>query len=190
MIGLLLMTWWRADNLSPALERESSVEPMTFEEWVLSRQRGLLRTAWLLTGDAAAAEDLVQTVLLRCWPRWRRIADGGQADAYVRRALTRTYISGRRRRWRDEVPTAAPPDLTSADRTGERDDRATLTAALGRLPRGQRAVLVLRFADDLSEAQTAAALGCSTGTVKSQSARALKALRADATLCREIQTHD
>lgn len=163
MFGLLLMTSWRADNLLSARERQSSVEPVTFEQWVLSRQRGLLRTAWLLTGDAAAAEDLVQTVLLRCWPRWRRIADGGRADAYVRRALTRTYISGRRRRWRDELPTAAPPELTSApDRTDERDDRAALTAALGRLPRGQRAVLVLRFADDLSEAQTAAALGART----------------------------
>lgn len=155
-----------------------------FEPWVAARQRALLRTAWLLTGDSAAAQDLVQTALLRCWPHWSRVRRMEQPEAYVRRVMTTTYVSWRRRRWNSEVPSRKLPDA-SADSAVVADDRPALVRALQRLPHGQRAVVVLRFAEDLSEAQTAAALGVSVGTVKSQTSRALRAPRADETLLRE-----
>lgn len=154
-----------------------------FADWVLARRGSLLRIAWLLTGEGAGAEDLVQTALLRCWPRWSRVRRMADIDAYVHKIMSNAYVSGRRRHWRCEVPTAVvpePPTVKPID-----DDGAELLAALGRLPRGQRAVVVLRFAEDLSERQTAALLGCSVGTVKSQTARALAALRADASLSTE-----
>lgn len=167
------------------------VEPgPDFEEWVAARQRPLLRTAWLLTGEAAAAQDLVQTALLRCWPHWSRVRRMEQPEAYVRRAMTSTYVSWRRRRWHGEVPVEMLPDGPAAG-FGFAEDRPALVRALGRLPRGQRAVVVLRFAEDLSESQTADALGCSVGTVgtvKSQTFKALRALREDTTLLRETDS--
>ena len=147
-----------------------------FEPWVLARRASMLRTAWLLTGDGAAAEDLVQTALVRCWPRWRRIRRMDDIDAYVRKVMTNTYLSWRGRRWTGEQPTEQLPEVAAAD-VSESD--ATLVAALARLPRGQRAAVVLRFAEDLSERQTAELMGCSVGTVKSQTARGLAALRRD-----------
>lgn len=149
--------------------------------WVAARQRAMLRTAWLLTGEAALAEDVVQAALLRCWPHWSRIRRMDDIDAYVRRAVTTTYLSWRRRRWRGELPTEHVPEGAVAAGDGSLD-RPVLLAALQRLPRGQRAAVVLRYAEDLSEAQTAAVLGCSVGTVKSQSSRGLERLRADPTL--------
>jgi RNA polymerase sigma-70 factor (sigma-E family) len=148
----------------------------TFEEYVAARGAGLLGSAWLLTGDAQRAEDLVQTALVKCWRQWDRIATDGAVDGYVRRALITTYLDWRRRRWTAELPTPVVPEECAAvpDLAVRRD----VIAALARLPRGQRAVIVLRFYDDLTEVQTAAALGVSVGTVKSQTARALKALRA------------
>lgn len=150
--------------------------PLTFEEYVAARGRALWRSAFLLTGDAQRAEDLVQTALVKCWRRWDQIALDGSVDGYVRRALLTTYTDWRRRRWTGEVPTAVVPDrwVTDPDLAVRRD----VLAALATLPRGQRAVVVLRFYDDLTENQTAAALGVSVGTVKSQTARALTALRA------------
>lgn len=149
--------------------------PPTFEEYVATRGRALWRSAWLLTGDAQRAEDLVQTALVKCWQHWDRIAADGAVDGYVRRALMTTFLDWRRRRWSGEVATADLPDVRSwdADLAGRQD----LLAALARLPRRQRAVIVLRFYDDLTEAQTAAALGINVGTVKSHTARALAALR-------------
>lgn len=76
-----------------------------FEDWVLARRGSLLRTAWLLTGDGGSAEDLVQTALLRCWPRWSRIRKMADPDAYVRKTMTNAYLNDRRRRWSGEVPT-------------------------------------------------------------------------------------
>lgn len=148
----------------------------TFEEYVTARGRALWRSAWLLTGDAQRAEDLVQTALVKCWRRWDRIAADASVDGYVRRAVITTYTDWRRRRWTGEVPTAELPDgwAADADLTVRRD----VLSALGELPRAQRAVIVLRFYDDLTEVQTAAALGVSVGTVKSHTARALKTLRA------------
>ena len=148
----------------------------TFEEFVASRGRDLWRTAWLLTGDAHKAEDLVQTALMKCWGRWSSISDGGAVEAYVRRAMLNTYTDWWRRRWNSERPTEVMPDVVQHD--ADSGDRQDTLAALASLPRGQRAVLVLRFYEDLTEAQTAEMLGISVGTVKSQTSRALSALRA------------
>jgi RNA polymerase sigma-70 factor (sigma-E family) len=148
----------------------------TFEEFVASRGRDLWRTAWLLTGDAQKAEDLVQATLTKCWRRWSSITRGGSAEAYVRRAMVNQYTDWWRRRWNGERPTEVLPE--TATRFDEAvDERQDTLAALASLPRGQRAVLVLRFYEDLTEAQTAEALGISVGTVKSQTSRALSALR-------------
>lgn len=152
-----------------------------FTDWVLARRGSLLRTAWLLTGDGGSGEDLVQAALLRCWPRWSRVRRMADIDAYVRKVMTNTYVSDRRRRWSGEVPTDPLPEAVALRPAGE-EDRGLLLSALARLPRGQRAVLVLRFAEDLSEQQAAAVLGCSVGTIKSQAARGLAALRADTSL--------
>ena len=147
----------------------------TFEEFVASRGRDLWRTAWLLTGDTHKAEDLVQTALMKCWRRWSSIADDGAVEAYVRRTMVNTYTDWWRRRWNGERPTEVMPDVVHRD--ADSGDRQDTLAALASLPRGQRAVLVLRFYEDLTEAQTAEALGISVGTVKSQTSRALSALR-------------
>lgn len=146
----------------------------TFEEYVAARGRCLWRSAWLLTGDAQRAEDLVQTALVKCWRRWDQIAADGSVDGYVRRALITTYTDWRRRKWTGEVPTAVLPDGWTAD--ADLAVRHDVLSALAQLPRGQRAVIVFRFFDDLTEVQTATALGINVGTVKSQTARALKAL--------------
>jgi len=154
-------------------------EPTGFRDFVAGRSPALLRTAWMLTGDAQLAEDLLQTALARTWPHWSRIEDG-HPEAYVRRVMVRAYGSWWRRAWRGETPVAEPPEPggPAADAYRAVDDRAALTAALARLPRRQRQVVVLRYYDDLSERDVAAVLGCSTGTVKSQAARGLAKLRA------------
>ena len=150
-----------------------------FREFVAARQRALLRGAWLLTGDWASAEDLVQTALVRSWPHWRRLPDHDAAEAYVRRVMLNTFSSWWRRRWRGETPTAELPERPAADAFGDSDVRDALVGAVRLLPRRQRAVVVLRYFDDLTEAQAAEALGCSVGTVKSQTAKALATLRRD-----------
>jgi RNA polymerase sigma-70 factor (sigma-E family) len=147
-------------------------------DYVAARQRALLRTARMLTGDEQMAEDLVQTTLERVWPHWQRVARDRDPDAYVRRVMVNTYSSWWRRKWRGERPTSDLPEITTPD-----DDfaRADLADALRRLlptltPR-QRAVLVLRYYEDLTETATADVLGCSVGTVKSQTSKALARLR-------------
>jgi RNA polymerase sigma-70 factor (sigma-E family) len=155
-----------------------------FDEFVATRSRALLRTAYLLTGDHGQAEDLLQTALAKCWFAWGRI--DGPPEPYVRRALVTTYATWWRRRWRGEWPTGELPDRGDPAATTSVDDRDALWRALGALPRRQRAVVVLRYYEDLSEAETAAALGISTGTVKSQAAKALAALRRDGDLQRAI----
>lgn len=155
-----------------------------FTSWVLARRGSLLRTAWLLTLEDGGAEDLVQTALLRCWPRWPRVRKMADIYGYVRKVMTNSYLSDRRRRWSSEVPTDSLADSPAVP-SDHLDDRAQLVASLGRLPRGQRAVVVLRFAEDLSVDQAAALLGCSAGTVKSQTSRALAALRVDGELMPE-----
>jgi len=146
-----------------------------FDTFVATRSSSLLRTAYLLTGDHALAEDLLQTALAKAWRAWGRIDD---PEPYVRRIIANTYASWWRRRWNGEQPTGDVPE--TADVTGSSsDERADLWSAVLRLPKRQRAVIVLRFYEDLSEAETAAALGIAPGTVKSQTSKALQSLRID-----------
>jgi RNA polymerase sigma-70 factor (sigma-E family) len=152
--------------------------PQGFHDFVVVRQRALLHTARLLTGEQHLAEDLVQAALERVWPRWERIVADGDPYAYVRKVLVNTYASWWRRRWRDEQPTAELPEpAASIDDYANCDLRDAILRVLPQLPPRQRAVLVLRFHDDLTEAATADVLGCSVGTVKSQTAKALGRLR-------------
>ena len=148
-----------------------------FARFVRDHSQALARTAFLLTGEAAQAEDLLQTALLKVLRRWPRLDDRINAEAYVRRVLVTTHASGWRRRWRGEVPSAAVPDLGGNDETTIVDQRHLLLWALSQLPRRQRAAVVLRHYDGLSEADTAEVLGCASGTVKSQTARGLAKLR-------------
>ena len=151
---------------------------MTFEEYVARAWPRLLRSAWLLTGDWHRAEDLVQTVLARAYGRWPRLRDGAP-DAYLRAMLATTYLSWWRRRWHGEIPSSSVPERPGSDPHEAAELRHVLGEALARLPRRQRAVLMLRYHGDLTEVATAEALGLSVGTVKSYTARALAALRAD-----------
>jgi RNA polymerase sigma-70 factor (sigma-E family) len=150
-----------------------TAELVDFDAFVAASSRRLLATAYLLTGDHGRAEDLLQTALARTWLVWARVES---PEPYVRRAMVNTYASWWRRRWRDERPT---DDLADRAYVEESVDQHDLWVALRRLPRGQRAVLVLRFYEDLTEVETAQVLGCSVGTVKSQSFKALAKLRSD-----------
>ena len=142
-----------------------------FEQFVVARRDALLRTAYLLTGDHHDAEDLVQSALIKVVPKWARIND--RPEPYVRQVLARESVNRwRRRRWR-EVTTDAVPESMHHDST----DRIALLEDLRKLSPRQRAVLVLRYFDDLTEADTAAALGISVGTVKSHARGALARLR-------------
>jgi RNA polymerase sigma-70 factor (sigma-E family) len=155
-----------------------SQEPPGLRDYVAARQRALLRTARMLTGDEQMAEDLVQTTLERVWPHWQRVARDRDPDAYVRRVMVNTYSSWWRRKWRGEQPTSDLPEITPADDDYARADLAdAIRRLLPTLPPRQRAVLVLRYYDDLTETSTADALGCSIGTVKSQTSKALARLR-------------
>lgn len=135
-----------------------------------------MRSAYLLTGDAHQAEDLLQTVLTRVARHWRKLAKDGNPEAYARKSLINEHISWRRRRRVRDVPTANPPErgYTSGD---ESLHRITLEEALALLTPRQRAVLVLRFYEDRSVQESADLLGCSPGTVKSQTSHALGRLR-------------
>ncbi|MER7248584.1 SigE family RNA polymerase sigma factor [Kribbella sp. NPDC000426] len=149
----------------------------SFDAFVAARSQSLLRTAYLLTRDHALAEDLVQTALAKAWFHWARIR-ADNPEPYVRRILVTTYSSWWRRRWNGEIPTEELPESPAP--LGE--DQLDLWDAIGRLPRRQRAVVVLRFYEDLSEAETARMMGSTVGTVKSQTAKALAKLRVDPAL--------
>lgn len=147
-------------------------DELAFRDFVAGATGRLLRTAYLLVGDAAAAEDLLQDVFERMYGKWARIDD---PDAYARRALANSA----RNRWRSVGRRRETPLHEGHDRAAVEpgDTAPDVLAALATLPSGQRAVVVLRYFDDLSVEQTARALGCSVGTVKSQTARALPRLR-------------
>ena len=147
-----------------------------FELYVRARGPGLARVARLLCDDAHTAEDLVQTVLAKALVSWRRVGASGDIDAYLRRALVNTRNSWWRR-LRKEHSTDRVPDGVMADSTSRSPEYHLLLDALRTLPRGQRAAVVLRYYEDLSESQVAAILGCSIGTVRSQTGRGLRALR-------------
>jgi RNA polymerase sigma-70 factor (sigma-E family) len=159
-------------------------DPSGFEEYVAARRDTLVRAAYLLAGDLHHAEDLVQTALIRVWPRWEKISGSADVDAYVRRVLYTVFLTGvRRQRWRellsDPLDRSRPEPVLPESATGA-EARMDLLKCLRALPPRQRAVIVLRYFHDLPEAETADILGCSIGTVKSQSSKAIKQLRAGA----------
>lgn len=148
-----------------------------FSSYMHARQPSLMRTAYLLTGDRHTAEDLVQTAFAKLYLSWDKVNDRGSVDGYVRRILVNEHNSLWRRAWkRRETSTDALPDHPHHD---DYDDRtgAELWDLVQTLPKKARAVVVLRYYEELSEAETADALGISAGTVKSQASRALAALR-------------
>jgi RNA polymerase sigma-70 factor (sigma-E family) len=186
------------DSASAALSAEtllSSDEPevrmprdgdLEFREFVAARSPALLRTAYLLSGgDWALAEDLLQATLTKTYMAWGRIRDRDALESYVRRTLATTATSWWRRRWHGERPTAVLPETALSDPGSEFDERDALWRLVLALPVRQRAVLVLRFYEDLSEAEIADALGLSPGTVKSHASRALATLRAGLTTAGE-----
>jgi RNA polymerase sigma-70 factor (sigma-E family) len=146
-----------------------------FAEFVAARSPQLYRSAYLLTTSPHAAEDLVQTALAKAYAAWWRVRSAGDPVAYVHGVLVKSFLSDRRRRSSSELPTADLPDRVTTD--ADPAERIALTAALADLAPLDRAVVVLRFWEDRSVAETAAALGLSEAAVKNRSLRALRALR-------------
>jgi len=163
----------------------SALDYPCFREYVAARSRSLLRAAYLLTGNIADAEDLVQSALAKTYQAWDRIEDRAALDGYVRRAMVNTHISWWRRRRVEEFPTDEVPDQVVADPSGDSDMADTLRRAIDRLPQRMRAAVVLRYYEDMTEAEVADALGVSLGTVKSTVSRAVAKLRIDAELLAE-----
>jgi RNA polymerase sigma-70 factor (sigma-E family) len=149
----------------------------SFREFVGARTAQLSRVALLLTGDVHLAEDLVQQTLLRVAERWRRVSGADDPDAYVRRMLYNQHVSWWRRAGPRAVLRSEPPERAGPDSSANVVATVMIHRALARLAPRQRAVLVLRYFEDLTEAQTADALGCAVGTVKSQTRDALAKLR-------------
>ena len=150
---------------------------MRFEEFTAARLPALLRYAMLLSGDREHARDLVQEVLARALVKWGRIGTVGEPYAYVRRMVTNEFLSWRRRR---RVPTVPLDEAAVRGRepvVPDREDRDDLRGLLARLPGQQRAVLVLRYYEDLTDDEIATALGCRVGTVRGYASRGLAALR-------------
>ena len=151
-----------------------------FSAYMAARQRSLLRTAYLLTGDPAGAEDLVQTAFAKLYLSWDRVRDTGALDGYVRRILVNEHNSLWRRAWkRREQATEVVPE-SPVDDAYDDGTRDALWRHVHTLPPRQRAVIVLRYYEELTEAETAEVLGVSVGTVKSQASRAIAGLRARA----------
>jgi RNA polymerase sigma-70 factor (ECF subfamily) len=148
-----------------------------FREFVSARSPALLRTAYLLAGDWATAEDLLQTALTKTYLAWKRLGRIEAVEPYARRVLVNTATSWWRRRWHGERPTEVLPERPAPDQFEEQLERDALWRHVRSLPARQRAILVLRFYEDMSEAQAAAMLNISPGTVKSQTSRALATLR-------------
>lgn len=154
-----------------------SLAGTTYEEYVATRWASLYRTAYLMTGNHADAEDVVQTALVKVYAAWSKVTAADAPEAYVRRILTNTFLSSRRplRVTRERLVDQMPE--TSVTPAGS-EDRLSIWPHVASLPPKQRAVVVLRYYEDLSEQQIADALGCSTGTVKSNASLALKSLKA------------
>jgi RNA polymerase sigma-70 factor (sigma-E family) len=156
---------------------------MTFEEFAAARLPAVLRFAAVLTGDRGLAEDVVQEVLIRAHGRWEAIARLDRPEAYIRKMIVNEYLSWRRRSWR-LVPSGAGTEVDgrlSPDPAAEHAERDALLAELARLPGRQRAVLVLRYYEGLSDTEIADAFGCATGTVRGYASRALAMLRVEMT---------
>lgn len=155
-----------------------------FDEFVGARGPALIRLAFLLSGDAHLAEDLVQTALAKAYRHWRRFGDDDNPEAYVRKIIVREHASWWRRASSREVISESPSSPSGLDQVDDVADRVVETdatwAMLATLPHRQRAVLVLRFYLDQSDVQIAELLGCSPGTVRSSASRALTTLRRSA----------
>lgn len=155
---------------------------MTFEELVELRGTALRRLALMLCGDPYLADDLVQNTLAKAYRRWARIDGSRQPEAYVKAMIVNEHLSWWRRRANRELPvdTGDAPAATdpAGDFAGAQADRDAVWTLLGRLPARQRAVLVLRYYEDMADAQIAQVLGCAESTVRSQATRALATLRA------------
>lgn len=155
-----------------------------FHDFVVGRWPHLMRTAFLLTGEQHAAEDLVQSTLEQVYVAWHRVASADAPEAYVRRVMINTHARRYRKKLREFLlPRSGDAGLThevadTGDRIAQADDRHTLLTALAELPARQREAVVLRYWEDLTETQTAEAMGCSVGTVKSNAAKGIAKLRA------------
>lgn len=163
-----------APGLRPA---RTELSPPDFETFAAARWPRLLRTAYLLTGDHHEAEDLVQVTLAKLFPAWPRVRGLDEPDAYVRRALVYNNLSRFRKRRVVQLLTPRLPERAQEGGAARTEERSLLLEALGTLPPRQRAVVVLRYWEDLSEQQAAEVLGCSPGNVKSQASRGLRKLR-------------
>lgn len=149
-----------------------------FAEFVAARSTALLRAAYLMVGDESLAQDLLQEALTKTYVAWPRLRDPNAAESYTRKAITTTAISWfRRKGWNNERATDRLPESGSPAQDDLVAQREWLWAALQGLPPRQRAAIVLRFYEDLTEAQTADAMGCALGTVKSQVSAGIKKLR-------------
>ncbi|SFD19813.1 SigE family RNA polymerase sigma factor [Streptomyces aidingensis] len=163
----------------------AQVTPLTFTSYVKARGPVLMRTARSLTANPSDAEDLLQTALAKTYVQWERITDQRALDGYVRRALVNTRTSQWRKRRVDEYAVDELPEpepLPQPDPAEVQAVREAMWQAVRRLPTRQRAMVVLRYYEDLSEARTAELLGVSVGTVKSAVSRALAKLREDTAL--------
>jgi RNA polymerase sigma-70 factor (sigma-E family) len=171
-----------------------------FADFVAARYRALLRTGLALTGDLGHAEDLAQSALIKTYLAWGRLREVANAESYARRTLVRLALRERQRRWNGEISAGRlpEPDATAtragaavpASQAGQDDLAIDVRRALASLPADQRAVLVLRYLDDQTEAETAHLLGISPGTVKSRASRGLARLRQAGLLISEGDRHD
>ena len=152
-------------------------EGPAFADFVAARSGALHRAAYLMVGDAQLAQDLVQEALTKTYVAWPRLRDRSKVEAYVRKAITTTAIGWFRKKSWTERTVATMPEGSQAGREDDVDRRAWLWQALQELPVRQRAAIVLRYYEDLTEAQTADAMGCAVGTVKSQVSAGLLKLR-------------
>jgi RNA polymerase sigma-70 factor (sigma-E family) len=160
----------------------SKIQHEDFRDYVAARGSALLRTAVVLAGDRVEAEDLLQAALAKTFLAWDRINDRAAVDGYVRRAMVNTQISWWRRRKLEVYPTDELPELPVDDHTKRSELHDALGRALDRLPKRQRVAVMLRYYEDMSEAEIAQTLGVSVGTVKSTVSRAMAKLRDDSEL--------
>lgn len=171
-VQVVLMSWMIAPWATRGRHSPSS------SVFVSVRQASLVRLGWSLTGDRQLGEDLAQAALARLWTRWATVSSGGDPWPYLQRVAVSLASSWRRRRWRGEVPSLSVPDVVDHfDGVVSVQETDSVERWLALLPVRQRAVIVLRFLFDLSVADSADRLGCSEGTVKSQTAKALRTLR-------------
>lgn len=168
-------------------EREAG-PGLSFEDYVRARATALVRFAYMLTADWALAEDLVQEALVRVHLKWPRVVSAEHPDAYVRKVVLRQFLTWRRRRSSGEAVMASLPELPAPDWAGfagRQADRDAAWRLLATLSRQQRAVMVLRYYEDLPDDRIAELLGCTTSTVRVHASRALAALRPQAGWLRE-----